>query len=162
MSGVSIRDLFAGAVPVGGDVTLKGWVRSRRDSKQGFSFINLHDGSCFDAIQVVADKSLPGYEKEIRHLTTGCAIVATGDGFEIAERDLEIRGPGELFGARQSGVPPFRVAEMPRDLDLLRLARRDAVRWIKSNPTLGGERDALLKRRLLKAHGEALGLGDVG
>ena len=61
---VSIRDLFAGKVPVGSDVTLKGWVRTRRDSKQGFSFINLHDGSCFDAIQVVADKSLPGYEKE--------------------------------------------------------------------------------------------------
>ncbi len=79
MPSVSIRDLFAGTVPVGSDVTLKGWVRTRRDSKQGFSFINLHDGSCFDAIQVVADKSLPGYEKEIRHLTTGCAIVATGE-----------------------------------------------------------------------------------
>jgi asparaginyl-tRNA synthetase len=79
MSGVSIRDLFAGKVAVGSEVTLKGWVRTRRDSKQGFSFINLHDGSCFDAIQVVADKSLPGYEKEIRHLTTGCAIIATGE-----------------------------------------------------------------------------------
>jgi len=79
MSDASIRDLFAGKVPVGSEVTLKGWVRTRRDSKQGFSFINLHDGSCFDAIQVVADKSLPGYEKEIRHLTAGCAIVATGE-----------------------------------------------------------------------------------
>ncbi len=79
----------------------------------------------------------------------------------IAEKDLEIRGPGELFGARQSGLAPFRAAELPRDLALLRMARRDAISWIKENPDLSGERDALLKRRLLKAHGKALGLGDV-
>ncbi|MHC4446527.1 MAG: helicase-related protein [Planctomycetota bacterium] len=90
------------------------------------------------------------------------AIASTNDGFQIAEKDLEIRGPGELFGARQSGIAPFRVAELPRDLPLLQMARRDAKTWIEANPRLAGERDALLKRRLLKAHGEALGLGDVG
>ncbi|MCH8152067.1 MAG: ATP-dependent DNA helicase RecG [Planctomycetes bacterium] len=89
------------------------------------------------------------------------AIASTSDGFEIAEKDLEIRGPGELFGARQSGLAPFRVAQLPRDLDLLQMARRDAKDWIASNPTLDGQRDALLRRRLLKAHGQALGLGDV-
>ncbi len=89
-------------------------------------------------------------------------VVGTNDGFQIAEKDLEIRGPGELFGARQSGLAPFLVAELPRDLALLQMARRDARAWIEENPTLAGERDALLKRRLLKAHGEALGLGDVG
>jgi ATP-dependent DNA helicase RecG len=89
------------------------------------------------------------------------AITASGDGFTIAEKDLEIRGPGELFGARQAGLAPFRAVEFPRDLDLLRMARRDAERWIEENPTLSGDRDALLKRRLLKAQGEALGLGDV-
>ncbi len=67
-----------------------------------------------------------------------------------------------MFGARQSGLAPFLVAELPRDLALLRMARRDARAWIEENPALAGERDALLKRRLLKAHGEALGLGDVG
>jgi ATP-dependent DNA helicase RecG len=90
------------------------------------------------------------------------AIVASDNGFDIAERDLEIRGPGVLFGARQSGLAPFRVAQLPRDMDLLGMARRDAEAWIDQNPTLAGQRDALLKRRLLKAHGEALGLGDVG
>jgi ATP-dependent DNA helicase RecG len=90
------------------------------------------------------------------------ALVATSDGFAIAEKDLEIRGPGELIGARQSGLAPFRVADLPRDMDLLRLARRDAARWIEEHPTLAGERDALLKKRLLKLHGEALGLADVG
>jgi ATP-dependent DNA helicase RecG len=89
------------------------------------------------------------------------AIVASNDGFQIAERDLEIRGPGELFGARQAGIAPFRVAELPGDLKLLQWARRDAEKWIKANPSLAGERDALLRKRLLKAHGEALGLGDV-
>ncbi len=89
------------------------------------------------------------------------AIVATNDGFQIAEKDLEIRGPGELFGARQAGMAPFRVAELPADLKLLQWARRDAEKWIKANPSLAGERDALLRKRLLKAHGEALGLGDV-
>ena len=89
------------------------------------------------------------------------AIASTSDGFEIAEKDLEIRGPGELFGARQSGLAPFRVAQLPRDLELLQMARRDAKDWIASNPTLAGQRDALLRRRLLKAHGQALGLGDV-
>jgi len=101
MPGVSIRDLFAGKVPVGSDVTLKGWVRTRRDSKQGFSFINLHDGSCFDAIQVVADKSLPNYENEILHLTAGCAIVATGElvksegrgqSVEVQAKSIEVVG----------------------------------------------------------------------
>ena len=53
------------------------------------------------------------------------------------------------------------MAQLPRDLPLLRMARRDAKAWIDVNPRLAGERDALLKRRLLKAHGEALGLGDV-
>ncbi|MHC5028483.1 MAG: ATP-dependent DNA helicase RecG [Planctomycetota bacterium] len=90
------------------------------------------------------------------------AIRDSTDGFVIAEKDLEIRGPGELFGARQSGLAPFRVAVLPRDLELLNLARADAEAWIARSPVLGGEDEALLRRRLLKAHGEALGLGDVG
>ncbi len=89
------------------------------------------------------------------------AIASTTDGFAIAEKDLEIRGPGELFGSRQSGLAPFRVAQIPRDIELLQMARRDAQAWIDENPMLAGQRDALLKRRLLKAHGKTLGLGDV-
>ncbi|MCA9295905.1 MAG: ATP-dependent DNA helicase RecG, partial [Phycisphaerales bacterium] len=89
------------------------------------------------------------------------ALVDTDDGFKIAEKDLEIRGPGELFGARQSGLPPFRVADLMRDLDLLRMARRDAIEWIQRAPRLDIPEDRLLRKRLLKAYGEALGLGDV-
>jgi asparaginyl-tRNA synthetase len=90
MAEVSVRDLLAGNVPTGSQVTLKGWVRTRRDSKQGFSFINLHDGSCFDAIQVVADKSLDEYESEILHLTAGCAIVADGELVESKGRGQNV------------------------------------------------------------------------
>ncbi len=90
------------------------------------------------------------------------AIVATDDGFAIAEKDLQIRGPGELFGARQSGLAPFRVARLPHDIELLRLARSDAKQWIDKYPSLKADRDDLLKKRLLKAYGEALGIGDVG
>ena len=105
---------------------------------------------------LLADSSTPDAGARLE------AIASTADGFVIAEKDLEIRGPGELFGARQSGLAPFRVAQLPRDLELLQLARRDAIDWVQDNPTLSGDRDALLRQRLLKAHGKALGLGDVG
>lgn len=59
-------------------ITLRGWVRTRRDSKGGFSFINVHDGSCFDGIQVIADQKLENYESEIRHLSAGCSVVVQG------------------------------------------------------------------------------------
>ena len=90
------------------------------------------------------------------------AIVATTDGFKLAEKDLEIRGPGEVFGTRQSGAAPFKIADLGRDIDLLRLAYRDARAWIEASPTLARPAEATLRRRLLKTHGRHLGLGDVG
>jgi len=89
------------------------------------------------------------------------ALRDTTDGFRIAELDLAIRGPGELFGARQSGLPPFRVADLPRDLELLRLARRDAEATIDADPTLARPAHARLRRKLLFLYGDALGLADV-
>src|SRR5690606_9660653 len=59
-------------------VTVRGWVRTRRDSKAGLSFVNVSDGSCFAAIQVVAPSTLGNYESEVRHLTAGCSVIATG------------------------------------------------------------------------------------
>ena len=87
------------------------------------------------------------------------AIVQTTDGFAIAERDLEIRGPGELFGAKQSAIAPFKAASLPRDIALLQLARRNAVLQINNDPTLN--QSELLLKRLLKRYGDSLGLGDV-
>jgi asparaginyl-tRNA synthetase len=74
----SIRDLLVpGRAPSGG-VEVAGWVRTRRDSKAGLSFIHLSDGSCFDALQLVVPKSLANYEQDVLKLTTGCSLVARG------------------------------------------------------------------------------------
>ena len=73
-----IADALSGKAPLGEPVTIRGWVRTRRDSKAGFSFIHLSDGSCFAPIQIVADAKLANYEDEIKRITTGCAIEADG------------------------------------------------------------------------------------
>ena len=75
----TIRDLFSGSVPPGSTVTVRGWVRTRRDSKAGISFLNLSDGSGFATIQVVAGKELPNYESEVLRLTPGCSVVVRGE-----------------------------------------------------------------------------------
>ncbi|MEZ4435039.1 MAG: asparagine--tRNA ligase [bacterium] len=72
-----ITRILAHAAP-GETHTVEGWVRTRRDSKAGLSFINLHDGSCQDPLQLVARSDLPNYATEIQHLGPGCAIRATG------------------------------------------------------------------------------------
>ena len=76
---VSVQDLLAQkGVAVGDSVRLQGWVRTRRDSKAGLSFIQLHDGSCFEPAQVVAPGELENYQDAILHLTTGCSVIAKG------------------------------------------------------------------------------------
>src|SRR6266403_211730 len=77
-SRMTVRDVLAGRAPQGASVTVKGWVRTRRDSKAGFSFINLSDGSSFHPLQVVAANTLANYSQEILKLTAGCAVAATG------------------------------------------------------------------------------------
>ena len=75
---MDVASILKGTVPVGTRATVKGWVRTRRDSKAGLSFVHVHDGSCFDPLQVVAPGALPNYESEIKRLTTGCSVIATG------------------------------------------------------------------------------------
>ena len=75
---MDVASILKGNVPTGTHLTVRGWVRTRRDSKAGLSFIHLHDGSCFDPIQVVAAAALPNYESEVKKLTSGCSVVATG------------------------------------------------------------------------------------
>ncbi len=81
MSDVSVAAVLEGRVPVGSTVTVKGWIRTRRDSKAGggLSFLTVSDGSSFDAVQAVAHPTLPNYDGEVLHLTTGCAVVVTGE-----------------------------------------------------------------------------------
>jgi len=79
MAWEKIADLLKGHVPVGTEVTVKGWVRTRRDSKAGLSFVQVHDGTSFAPLQVVAPGELANYESEVQKLTAGCAIEATGE-----------------------------------------------------------------------------------
>ncbi|MBI4248284.1 MAG: asparagine--tRNA ligase [Elusimicrobia bacterium] len=79
MLAISVSQALSDKIANGETVVLKGWVRSRRDSKAGFSFIHLNDGSCFDSIQIVAPQSLENYAGEVLRLTAGCSIAATGN-----------------------------------------------------------------------------------
>jgi asparaginyl-tRNA synthetase len=79
MNGTRISLVLAGEVPVGSKITIEGWIRTRRDSKAGLSFLAIHDGSCHDALQVVAPQELPNYESDVLKITTGCAVRATGE-----------------------------------------------------------------------------------
>ena len=69
------RDVAA----VGRQVQLQGWIRTRRDSKGGFSFLEVNDGSCFGNIQIVADAGLPNYESEVKKLSPGCSVAVVGE-----------------------------------------------------------------------------------
>src|SRR5437870_7239986 len=74
----NVRGILAGQAPKDTPVTIKGWVRTRRDSKAGISFVHLSDGSSFHPLQVVAPNTLPNYTGEVLRLTAGCAVEATG------------------------------------------------------------------------------------
>src|SRR5450756_306486 len=78
MNTCTCQDILSGRAPQGEAVTLKGWVRTRRDSKAGISFVHVSDGSCFHPVQVVAPNTLANYADEVTRLTAGCAVEATG------------------------------------------------------------------------------------
>ena len=76
------------------------------------------------------------------------AMTRTNDGFELAEADLEIRGPGEFFGTRQSGLPDFKIANILRDASLLEIAKSEANRLAKADPSLSQPTHQVLKEVL--------------
>ena len=97
----AIVDILSGKIAPGSNVSARGWVRTRRDSKAGLSFIHLSDGSCFDLLQIVAPSTLANYESEILKITTGCSIAiegtlkeseGKGQRFEVAADRIEVLG----------------------------------------------------------------------
>lgn len=90
------------------------------------------------------------------------AFTRTTDGFELAELDFHMRGPGDLFGAQQHGLPPLRIADLNRDAEVLEAARRDASELIDQDPELAAPQWERLQRMVRVRYGEALDLGDVG
>ena len=93
---VTVRDVLAGTVRPGDEVRVQGWVKSRRSSKGGFSFVALSDGSCVADLQVVADDALPNYA-EVIGLGTGCAVAATG-------AVVESPGRGQAFELKATAL----------------------------------------------------------
>ena len=79
MQKYSVAAILGGKVAVGTTITIQGWVKTRRDSKAGCSFIAISDGSCFPPLQIVAANTLDNYNNEILRITTGCSVEITGE-----------------------------------------------------------------------------------
>lgn len=93
----TIKQCLSGEISVDTQLTVRGWVKTRRDSKAGLSFISLHDGSCFSPIQIVATDALPNYLEDIIKLTAGCSISVTGT-------LVASQGKGQLFEIQASQI----------------------------------------------------------
>ena len=93
MSTHRVADILKGLVATGVPITVEGWVRTRRDTKAGLSFVNVSDGSSFNPLQVIAEQTLPNYESEIKRLTTGCSVRVVGELVQSpgAKQALELR-----------------------------------------------------------------------
>ncbi|MDX1678352.1 asparagine--tRNA ligase [Arsukibacterium sp.] len=106
MTHAVVKDVLAGKYQTGSQITVKGWIRTRRDSKAGISFLAVHDGSCFDAVQAVAPSDLANYESEIKRLTTACSVIVTGT---VARSE----GQGQAFEIQAENVTVVGWVENP-------------------------------------------------
>jgi ATP-dependent DNA helicase RecG len=110
----------------------------------------------------------PGYCCAFSNATTDeaharlTAFVESNDGFKLAELDFQMRGPGELLGTRQHGLPPLRIADLSRDTAVLEEARTDARSLVATDPDLSRPEHVALRKMALVRYGKSLDLGDVG
>ncbi len=88
-------------------------------------------------------------------------MTRSNDGFDIAEHDLRLRGPGELFSTRQHGLPDLKIASIVDDFELLVMARRSAFDLVSQDPTLTQAEHRNIRRALLAKFGDSLGLADI-
>ena len=118
----TIADLLRGAVPVGETVTVEGWVRTRRDSKAGLSFIHVLDGSGFLPMQVVAENSLDNYADDVLKITTGCAVRAVGT-------LVASQGKGQSLEVHATGIEVVGWVEDPETYPMQ--AKRHSVEYLR-------------------------------
>ncbi|WP_018984853.1 asparagine--tRNA ligase [Salinimonas chungwhensis] len=126
MTHAPVVDVLAGKYAVGETVTVKGWVRTRRDSKAGLSFIALHDGSCFDPVQVIALNSLANYE-DIQRLTTGCSVSVIGT-------VKESQGQGQALELDAQSVEVVGWVENPDTYPMA--AKRHSIEYLREHAHL--------------------------
>ncbi|ODP96677.1 MULTISPECIES: asparagine--tRNA ligase [Salinivibrio] len=97
MTYAPVVDVLRGKAAVDTEVTVRGWVRSRRDSKAGISFLAIYDGSCFDPIQAVVPNELDNYQQDVLRLTAGCSVEVTGN-------VVESPGKGQAYELQATAV----------------------------------------------------------
>ncbi|OZS76128.1 asparagine--tRNA ligase [Providencia rettgeri] len=117
-----VVDVLQGRVAVGTEVTVQGWVRTRRDSNAGFSFLAVYDGSCFNPLQAIINNNLPNYNDEVLHLTTGCSVEVTGT-------VKESPGQGQSFELEATAVKVVGWVEDPDTYPMA--AKRHSVEFLR-------------------------------
>lgn len=122
MNIVSVANILQGQLAAGDEATVRGWVRTRRDSKAGLSFLTIYDGSCFDPVQVVANNSLENYQQQILRLTSGCAVIITGS---VAKSP----GQGQNFELQASNVQVTGWVDDPDSYPIS--AKRHSVEYLR-------------------------------
>ncbi|MWP61334.1 asparagine--tRNA ligase [Gilliamella sp. Pas-s25] len=117
-----IVDVLQGKIAVGSTISVQGWVRTRRDSKAGISFLAVYDGSCFDPIQAVIEKNLPNYEQEILRLTAGCSVKVTG-------KVVESPGQGQKYELQATQVEVYGFVDDPETYPMA--AKRHSIEYLR-------------------------------
>lgn len=122
MSLVSVKDILTHQHEYGSTVTVGGWIRTRRDSKAGFSFLALNDGSCFESLQIIAQEKLPNYESEILKLTTSCSVMVEGT-------LVESQGKGQNIELQAETIKVLGFVEDPDTYPMS--AKRHTVEYLR-------------------------------
>lgn len=117
-----IVDVLQGKIAVGSTISVQGWVRTRRDSKAGISFLAVYDGSCFDPIQAVIEKDLPNYEQDILRLTAGCSVKVTG-------KIVESPGQGQKYELQATQVEVYGFVDDPETYPMA--AKRHSIEYLR-------------------------------
>ena len=123
----TVAVLLSGKPPVTGRVTVRGWLRSKRDSKAGISFLAIHDGSSFHALQAVVPNTLANYESEVLALTTGCAVIVSGD-------LVASQGKGQSVEIQASSVEVVGVVDDPETYPIAK--KRHTFEYLRSQAHL--------------------------
>jgi len=117
-----ITDILQGKIAVGSSVTVQGWIRTRRDSKAGISFLAIYDGSCFNPIQAVVENTLSNYENDVLKLTTGCSVEVTGV-------VVESPGQGQQYELQTTKVKVYGFVEDPETYPMA--AKRHSIEYLR-------------------------------
>ncbi len=122
MNVVPVRDVLQGRVAVDMEITVRGWVRTRRDSKAGISFIAVYDGSCLDPVQAVVNNTLSNYQNDVLHLTTGCSVSVSG-------KVVKSPGQGQSYELQTTAIEVIGWVEDPETYPMA--AKRHTVEYLR-------------------------------